>query len=222
MAGRARRARFDPASGMSRLVTERVTRAEAEQRRGRGGRVAEGTCYRYWTKGEEGGLAPYPLPEIAAADLTGLALELALWGSDGAGACLPDAAALPRLWPRRGRLLEGLGALDAAGRITAHGRVLAGLPLHPRLGHMLAVAGPEAATLAALHGGARSRAGGGGGPWFADAGGARSERIRGRPCRTGRPGRGRAHPVGGETSGAAGTRGAGKLQPGRDGRTCLP
>ena len=59
-AGRARRARFDPNSGMSRLVTERVTKAEAEQRRGRAGRVAEGVCYRLWTKGEEGGLAAFP------------------------------------------------------------------------------------------------------------------------------------------------------------------
>ena len=79
--GRARRARFDPGSGMTRLVTERVTRAEAEQRRGRAGRVAPGWCYRLWTKGEEGGLAAFPPPEIASADLTGLALDLALWGA---------------------------------------------------------------------------------------------------------------------------------------------
>ena len=65
-AGRARRARFDPGSGMTRLVTERVTRAEAEQRRGRAGRVAPGWCYRLWTRGEEGALALYPPPEIAA------------------------------------------------------------------------------------------------------------------------------------------------------------
>ncbi|HGG65486.1 MAG TPA: DEAD/DEAH box helicase, partial [Rhodobacteraceae bacterium] len=67
--GQARRARFDPASGMSRLVTERVTKAEATQRRGRAGRVAEGVCYRLWTKGEEGGMAPFPPAEIEAADL---------------------------------------------------------------------------------------------------------------------------------------------------------
>ena len=146
-AGRARRARFDPNSGMSRLVTERVTKAEAEQRRGRAGRVAEGMCYRLWTKGEEGGLAPYPPAEIEVADLAGLALELALWG----------AADLPFLTPppagplaEAQALLKDLGALDDRGHITAHGRVLAGLPLHPRLGHMLAMAGPEAATLAAL------------------------------------------------------------------------
>ncbi|WP_284163521.1 ATP-dependent helicase HrpB [Frigidibacter sp. SD6-1] len=147
--GRARRARFDPASGMSRLVTERVTRAEAEQRRGRAGRVAAGICYRYWTKGEEGALAPYPPAEIEAADLTGLALELALWGSDGADLAFLTPPPAPALSEARA-LLHGLGALDAQGRITAHGRRLAALPVHPRLGHMLVLAGPGAATMAAL------------------------------------------------------------------------
>ncbi|MBN8633524.1 MAG: ATP-dependent helicase HrpB, partial [Rhodobacterales bacterium] len=146
-AGRARRARFDPNSGMSRLVTERVTKAEAEQRRGRAGRVAEGVCYRLWTKGEEGGLAPYPPAEIEVADLAGLALELALWG----GAELPFLTPPPAGPLAEARaLLISLGALNNKGHITEHGRTLAALPLHPRLGHMLAVAGPEAATLAAL------------------------------------------------------------------------
>lgn len=146
-AGRARRARFDPNSGMSRLVTERVTRAEADQRQGRAGRVSAGVCYRLWTKGEEGGLAAYPPAEIEVADLAGLALELALWG----GADLPFLTPPPPGPMAEARaLLQGLGALDDAGHITPHGRTLAALPLHPRLGHMLAVAGPEAATLAAL------------------------------------------------------------------------
>ena len=143
--GRARRARFDPNSGMSRLVTERVTRAEAEQRRGRAGRVAPGVCYRMWTRGEEGGLAAYPPAEIEAADLTGLALEMALWGGDVAFLTPPPAGPLAEARA----LLTGLGALKD-GRITDHGRVLAALPLHPRLGHMLALSGPEAAVVAAL------------------------------------------------------------------------
>ena len=145
--GRARRARFDAASGMSRLVTERVTRAEAEQRRGRAGRVAEGICYRLWTRGEEGALAPFPPAEIEAADLTGLALELALWGATDLPFLTPPH---PGVLAEAQALLRDLGALDATGRITAHGRSLAALPLHPRLGHMLGLAGPAAAPLAAL------------------------------------------------------------------------
>ncbi|WP_170366624.1 ATP-dependent helicase HrpB [Ruegeria arenilitoris] len=147
--GQARRTRFDPGSGMSRLVTERVTRAEATQRAGRAGRVAEGLCYRLWSKGEEGALPAFPPAEIEAADLTGLALELALWGAEP-----QDLAFLTP--PPEGALAEAralmrmLGALDGKGRITDHGRALAGLPLHPRLGHMLVTAGAQAAPLAAL------------------------------------------------------------------------
>ncbi|WP_171125911.1 MULTISPECIES: ATP-dependent helicase HrpB [unclassified Ruegeria] len=147
--GQARRARFDPGSGMSRLVTERVTRAEATQRAGRAGRVAKGVCYRLWSKGEEGALAAYPPAEIEAADLTGLTLELALWGASPSDLAFltppPDGA-----MAEARNLLQMLGALDSNGRITDHGRALAALPLHPRLGHMLVQAGPDAAILAAL------------------------------------------------------------------------
>ncbi|MCP5072811.1 MAG: ATP-dependent helicase HrpB [Rhodobacteraceae bacterium] len=148
--GRARRARFDAGSGMSRLVTERVTKAEATQRQGRAGRVAEGICYKLWTKGEEGGMAPYPLPEILAADLTGLVLELAAWGT-------PDPTELSFLDPPRGsdfaaaqELLHALGALDADNRITPHGKRIAKQPVHARLGHMLEMAGSGAVELAAV------------------------------------------------------------------------
>jgi ATP-dependent helicase HrpB len=144
--GRARRARFDAGSGMSRLVTERVTKAEATQRAGRAGRVAEGVAYKLWSKGEDGALAAFPPAEIEAADLTGLALELAVWGSDG----LPFLTAPPEGTLNEARaLLTSLGAL-ARGRITDHGRALAKLPLHPRLAHMLVEGGKDAAGLAAL------------------------------------------------------------------------
>ena len=147
--GLARRARFDPGSGMSRLVTEKVTRAEATQRSGRAGRVAEGVCYRLWTKGEEGALSAFPPAEIESSDLTGLALELAMWGA--------EASELPFLTPppqgalaEAQTLLHQLDALDTKGRITDHGRKLAKRPLHPRLAHMLERSGPKAAPLAAL------------------------------------------------------------------------
>ena len=146
-AGLARRARFDPGSGMSRLVTERASRAEAAQRAGRAGRLSPGTAYRLWTKGEEGALPAHPPAEIEAADLTGLALELAQWGSDALPFLTPPPA--PALAEARA-LLRDLGALDRAGSITAHGRALARLPLHPRLAHMLIRCGAEAAPLAAL------------------------------------------------------------------------
>ena len=148
--GRARRARFDPRSGMSRLVTERVTRAEAEQRRGRAGRIAKGTCYRLWTRGEEGGLAPFAPAEIETADLTSLVLETAAWGAR-------DPSALPFLTPpnigavaEAQSLLRRLGAITETGAITPHGREMANLPMHPRLAHMLIRAGRGAAMLAAL------------------------------------------------------------------------
>ncbi len=148
--GRARRARFDGNSGMSRLVTERVTKAEATQREGRAGRVAAGACYKMWTRGENGGMAPFPEPEIRSTDLTGLVLELAVWGTD-------DPNAMAFLNPPREAdfsaaqdLLRLLGGLDAHNRITDYGRKLAGFPTHARLAHVLLQAGPDAGLLAAL------------------------------------------------------------------------
>ncbi len=148
--GKARRARFDPGAGMQRLVTERVSRAEATQRAGRAGRVAAGRCYKLWSAGEEGALRAYPPAEIEASDLTALVLELALWGvkdpSDMQFLTAPPAGAFQAAQA----LLEALGALKN-GQITAHGKALAALPLHPRLGQMvLRAGGKRAALLAAL------------------------------------------------------------------------
>lgn len=147
-AGAARRARFDPGTGMSRLVTEPASRAETEQRAGRAGRLGPGKAYRDWAKAENGALPAFAPAEIETADLTGLALDLADWGTDGADLSFlthPPAAAFAEA---RG-LLRDLGALDAGGQITPAGRAMARLPLHPRLAHLLGVAGPQAATLAA-------------------------------------------------------------------------
>jgi ATP-dependent helicase HrpB len=147
-AGRARRARFDAGSGMSKLVTEKVSRAEADQRRGRAGRVSAGVCYRMWSRAEEGALPAYPPAEIEAADLTGLALELAAWGAAPA-----DLAFLTQppenAFTEAVALLEGFGAL-ANGGITPHGKVLARVPAHPRLAHMILMSDAKSADLAAL------------------------------------------------------------------------
>ena len=146
--GRARRARFDPGTGMARLVTAPVSRAEADQRRGRAGRVAPGVCYRLWAKAQEGALPAFAPPEISVGDLAGLALDLAAWGGGDDLRFLtpPPEGALAAARA----LLADLGALDDAGRITDHGRAMAAMPLHPRLAHMLLCAGPGAAELAAL------------------------------------------------------------------------
>lgn len=147
--GLARRSRFDPGSGMSRLVTEKVTKAEALQRAGRAGRIAPGVAYRLWTKGEDGALSAFPPAEIEAADLASLVLELALWGAQPGDLAFltppPDGA-----YAEAQSLLRMLGALDADNRITEHGRTLCALPLHPRLAHMVGIAGADAAPLAAL------------------------------------------------------------------------
>ena len=154
-AGLLRVPRFDPRSGLTRLETIRVTQDSAEQRRGRAGRVEPGVCARLWTSAEHRSLAPRRPPEILDADLAPLMLELALWGT-------VDPTELSWLTPpppgavgHARELLTNLGALNAEGHITAHGRQMAELPLHPRLAHMLLRAVPLqlgnlACTLAAL------------------------------------------------------------------------
>lgn len=146
-AGLSRRARYDPGGAMSRLVTEKASRAEADQRRGRAGRLTPGVCYRLWTKGEEAGMPPFAPPEIAVADLAPLALELANWGADVDDLAFLDPPPVAGLSEARS-LLTALGALDDAGRITGHGRKLAAAPTHPRLAHMI-LSAPEAQRRAA-------------------------------------------------------------------------
>jgi ATP-dependent helicase HrpB len=135
--GLARVPRYDPSSGLTRLATVRVSRAAADQRRGRAGRTEPGTCYRLWTEKEQAALTPRRPPEILEADLAPLMLDLAQWGAD-------DPAELSWLTPppsgavaQAKELLTQLGALSADGRLTDHGRRMAELPLHPRLAHML-------------------------------------------------------------------------------------
>jgi len=142
-AGWHRTPRFDPRRGLSRLETVPITKASADQRAGRAGRTEAGVAYRLWSKLEHAARRPYPDPEIATADLAGLALELAVWGTGGGA-----APALPFLDPPPARALEegrrllaSLGALDADGRPTGVGRAMAELPLHPRLARMVVGAG---------------------------------------------------------------------------------
>ncbi|WP_299439049.1 ATP-dependent helicase HrpB [uncultured Rhodospira sp.] len=154
-AGLARVPRFDPGSGLTRLETARISQASADQRAGRAGRLGPGVCHRLWPKAAHGALVPFTPPEISEADLAPLALELAVWG-------VSDPAALRWLdpppagaWAAGREVLRALGALDAAGSATPHGRALARLPLHPRLAHMVAEGrarglGGLAADIAAL------------------------------------------------------------------------
>ncbi|MEA4838211.1 MAG: ATP-dependent helicase HrpB [Rhodospirillaceae bacterium] len=134
--GRSRQSRFDLRTGMSRLVTVPVSKASAEQRRGRAGRLAPGLCYRLWTEAEHRALPAFAAPEIAEADLAPLALELGCWGIDDPNhlSWLDDPPQSSLLQARD--LLRQLGALDQDGRITSHGRAMARLGLHPRLAHM--------------------------------------------------------------------------------------
>lgn len=153
-AGLERRSLFDPASGMNRLEVQRISRASAEQRAGRAGRTAPGVAYRLWGEGAERSLAAYAPPEIVVADLAPLALDLAVWGTDAKALRWLDAPPSATLASARD-LLTRLGALDAAGRVTPHGRAMQEFPAHPRLAHMLLRArelgsGSLAAELAAL------------------------------------------------------------------------
>jgi ATP-dependent helicase HrpB len=129
--------RFSPRTGMTRLETTKVSKASADQRRGRAGRLVPGVCFRLWTEQEDRMLIPQQAPEIMEAELAVLALELALWGV-GAPEELHWLNPPPKpAMAQAQELLLQLGAFDERKQITPHGRVLAGMGVHPRLGHMI-------------------------------------------------------------------------------------
>lgn len=139
--GLARRPRYDRAAGVTRLVTERASQASATQRAGRAARQRPGVAYRLWEAAANAGMPPFDPPEILESDLSALLLDCALWGvSDPASLRWldpPPAAAIAEARTR----LSSLEAIGEDGRITAHGRALAKLPVAPRIGHMLVRAG---------------------------------------------------------------------------------
>ena len=153
--GQSRTQAFDPATGLTSMVTTRVTRDAATQRAGRAGRTAPGTAYRLWSERTHALLPESRVPELLEADLAPLTLELAQWGSpDPAALEWLDAPPAPRIEAAR-TLLRGLDALDDTGRITLEGTRLLDFPTHPRLAHLLATGhatgrGALAADVAAL------------------------------------------------------------------------
>ena len=150
--GMSRVPKFSPRIGMTRLTTVKVSRASADQRRGRAGRLGPGACYRCWDQNEEAGLVPRSTPEILEADLVPLALDLAVQGAAPADLSWLDVPPIAA-YGQGIDLLTELGAVDDAGRVTEHGKAMAELGVHPRLAHMLLKAGGDrqiACQLAAL------------------------------------------------------------------------
>ncbi len=147
--GLARVPRYEPDVGLTRLETVRVSRAAADQRRGRAGRTEPGICYRLWDEPQTGSLEAYTRPEILSADLSSFVLDLAQWGaSDPSTLSFLDSPPQAALNEAR-TLLRELGAIDAQGRITDEGRSLRQLPLPPRLARMVVDAARERAGLLA-------------------------------------------------------------------------
>jgi len=135
-AGLARVPRFDPGSGMTRLDTQRISRASATQRAGRAGRLEPGVCYRLWSEAQQEQLAAYGSAEILQADLAGLALQLARWGVEPEQLQWLDRPPVAAFTQARD-LLQRLGALEQDGRLSSHGQTMAELPAHPRIAHLL-------------------------------------------------------------------------------------
>lgn len=135
-AGLARVPRFDPASGMTRLDTQRISRASATQRAGRAGRLEPGACYRLWSQAQHEQLSAYSSAEILQADLSWLALQLLRWGVAPQELSWLDVPP-PAAYAQALDLLGRLGALDERGALNAHGQAMAELPSHPRIAHLL-------------------------------------------------------------------------------------
>jgi len=135
--GLTRRLQYDPSSGMNRLITVSVSKASAEQRKGRAGRLGPGICYRLYSRNVFQSMLPFTPPEILISDLSSLVLELAVWGVKEPSGLrwldVPPVAA----WESAVQLLIHLGALDRTGSVTQTGREIARLPLHPRLGRLV-------------------------------------------------------------------------------------
>ncbi len=135
--GLTRTLRYDPATGMNRLVTVTLSRASAEQRKGRAGRIGPGVCYRLYDQHELRSMLAFPQPEILVSDLAPLVLELAAWGVKDPRMLswidIPQAAS----WDAGLQLLKVLGAVDSAGSITPVGHAMTRLPLHPRLSRLM-------------------------------------------------------------------------------------
>jgi len=146
--GLARVPRYEPDVGVTRLETVRVSRAAADQRRGRAGRTEPGICYRLWDEPQTAALEPFSRPEILSADLSSLALDLAAWGSGSENLAFLDPPPRPALAEAKALLAE-LGAIDGDGRITEEGKKLRRLPLPPRLARMVVDAAAEGAALPA-------------------------------------------------------------------------
>jgi ATP-dependent helicase HrpB len=141
--GLARRSRFSPRTGMSRLETVRVSRASADQRRGRAGRTEPGVCYRLWAREEDASLQAFSAPEILEADLAPLALDLGCAGIVDPSELRWLDAPPPAAFSQARELLRQLHAIDHAGQATTHGNSMAQLGLHPRLAHMILRASSE-------------------------------------------------------------------------------
>lgn len=135
-AGLARVPKFDPGSGMTRLDTQRISRASATQRAGRAGRLEPGVCYRLWSEAQHAQLPAYGTPEILQADLASLALQLGRWGATPSDLVWLDEPPVSAYAQARD-LLARLGALTDSGGLNVHGQAMASLPAHPRIAHLL-------------------------------------------------------------------------------------